>query len=52
MDRVNFGGDDIPKQLLKTIIYSGLNGAGLKGRGSIRNKVRDAFGEICPDQLS
>ena len=37
--------EDIPKKLLKTILYSGLNGASMKGGGSLRAKVKDALGD-------
>lgn len=42
---LNRWGEDIPKKLLKTILYSGLNGASMKGGGSIRTKVKDFFGD-------
>lgn len=38
------GGDSIPKPLLKTLLYSGLNGASLRRDGAVRAKVREAYG--------
>lgn len=39
-------GDDIPKPLLKTLLYSGLNGASMRGGGSIRCNVKEACGNL------
>lgn len=37
---------DIPKKLLKTILYSGLNGASLRGRGAILAKVKETCSNL------
>lgn len=42
-------GDDIPKKLLKTILYSGLNG--LRGNGAIRAKVAEVCGDLTGADL-
>nr|YP_005352949.1 hypothetical protein MACHC_p030 [Mankyua chejuensis]ADZ47981.1 hypothetical protein [Mankyua chejuensis]AJJ48611.1 ORF295 [Mankyua chejuensis] len=44
-------GREIPKAVLKTLLYSGLNGASLKGQGAIRTRLMEERKDLSGDDL-
>ena len=44
-------GGAVPKPVLKTLLYSGLNGASLRGDGDMARKIISLVGDISPSAL-
>lgn len=44
-------GSAVPKPILKTLLYSGLNGASLNGTSDLTRKIVDLVGDISPSAL-